>query len=157
RLPPVVWTAVIFLLVLYALSHKSLSFAANLMVLLGTINVSLVLILSLLALPHVRAENLTQMQLPFLAGDRAGVSVLRPVFGLILSIYFGHIYVSQSALKVLPRDPGGRSLLWGSMAATLCMMAMGSLWVLAVNGTVTPGVLASQPGTALVPLAARLG
>jgi hypothetical protein len=157
HLPPAVWTAAIFLLVLYALSRKSLSFAANLMVLLGTINISLILILSLLALPHVRPENLTQMQLPFLTGHRAGVSVLQPVFGLILSVYFGHIYVSQSALKVLPRDPGGRSLLRGSVAATLCMMTLGSLWVLAVNGAVTPRVLASQPGTALVPLAAQLG
>lgn len=157
RLPPTVWTAVIFLLVLYALSRKSLSFAANLMVLLGTINAGLILILTLLALPHVRLENLTQMQLPFLTGDRHGVSVLQPVFGLILSVYFGHIYVSQSALKVLPRDPGGRSLLWGSVAATLGMMTLGSLWVLAVNGAVTPRVLASQSGTALVPLAARLG
>jgi hypothetical protein len=157
RLPSAVWAAVIFAFVLYALSRSSFSFAANLVVLLGGINVSLILALSLLALPHVRPEYLTHVDLPFLAGHPGDAGVLQPVFGLILSIYFGQVYVSQSALKVLPRDPGGRSLLWGSIAATLCMMVLGCLWVLAVNGAVPPGTLAGQAGTALVPLAARLG
>ncbi|HSR33579.1 MAG TPA: hypothetical protein VLY63_23680, partial [Anaerolineae bacterium] len=70
---------------------------------------------------------------------------------------FGQVSVSNCARVVLHRDSSARSLIRGAMAAQVVVLAIYCVWVLAINGTVAPTVLAEQSGTALAPLAAEIG
>jgi hypothetical protein len=79
------------------------------------------------------------------------------VFGVILTAYFGHLSVSTCGRVVMQRDPSGRSLLWGTVAAQGTAMLLYCLFVVSVNGAVAPPVLADELGTALAPLAAAVG
>src|SRR5207248_6856547 len=65
--------------------------------------------------------------------------------------------VSSCARTVLQRDPGGRSLLWGAIAAEMSAMVLYILWVVAVNGAIAPQALAGLSGTVVTPLAQLLG
>lgn len=152
-----VWAALLFLLGIYLLSRKSLNFTVTIMVLLAAINVSLLLILSLLAFPHVQLENLLYVNLPFLNGRPIEPRMLQQVFGVSLMLYFGHVYVGECAKLVLPRDSSADSLIWGSVAGTAFLTFLFCIWVLAVNGAIAPSVLAGQSGTALEPLAEQVG
>ncbi len=75
----------------------------------------------------------------------------------MLTAYYGHLFVGQAARVVLPRDPSGRALIWGSVAAFAGITVVFAIWVLAVSGAVAPPVLARSASTVLVPLAVRLG
>src|SRR6266567_434723 len=79
------------------------------------------------------------------------------IFGVAFASYFGHFSVSSCARTVLQRDPSGRSLLWGCMAAQASAMLLYILWVIAVNGAIAPQVLVGFSGTALTPLARQVG
>jgi hypothetical protein len=79
------------------------------------------------------------------------------VFGVILSSYFGHLTVSSCARVVLERDPSARSLIWGTAAAQATAIFLYCFFVIGTNGVVTPGELSGASGTALDPLAARIG
>src|SRR5262245_11126787 len=74
-----------------------------------------------------------------------------------MAAYFGHISTGNCARLVLRRDPSGRSLIRGNIAALVAALLIYSVWVIAVNGAVAPSVLASQSGTSLAPLAAEVG
>jgi amino acid permease/predicted transcriptional regulator len=155
--PAWVWTALLFLIGLYFLSRESLDSTVASALLVGGINIGLILILSLLAFTHVRPANLLYVNVPLLGGRPFEPSILRLVFGIILAAYFGHLSMGNCARVVLRRDPSARSLIWGSVAAQAAAMILYCIWVLAVNGAVVPQVLANQSGTALIPLAARVG
>ncbi|TMC92641.1 MAG: hypothetical protein E6J22_09010 [Chloroflexi bacterium] len=71
--------------------------------------------------------------------------------------YFGHFSVSSCARTVLQRDPGGRSLLWGCIAAQASAILLYILWVVAVNGAIAPQALTGFSGTALTLLAQVAG
>jgi amino acid permease len=155
--PAWVWTALLFLIGLYFLSRESLDSTVASALLVGGINIGLILILSLFAFAHVQQANLLYVNVP-LVGDRPfDPSILRLVFGVILAAYFGHLSMGNCARVVLHRDPSARSLIWGSVAAQAAAMILYCIWVLAVNGAVVPQVLANESGTALIPLAARVG
>jgi hypothetical protein len=83
--------------------------------------------------------------------------VLELAFGVVLLSFYGHTSVGNSAQVVLRRDPGGRSLMKGSVAAMLTVVALYSLWVFSVGAAVPAERLRSEPGTALVPLAEEAG
>ncbi|MGH3146353.1 MAG: hypothetical protein ACRDTR_11195, partial [Rubrobacter sp.] len=149
-LPPILWVVLPFLVGVYLLSRPSLALTASLSIGLGTINVGLILLISLLALGHFQPANL-------LAERSLELSVWQPVLGVMLIMYFGHVPLNQCAKTVLHRDPSGRSLLRGSVAGIACLTVLIGVWLVAVNGAVAPQQLAEQTGTALVPLAAVLG
>ncbi|MFL5655657.1 MAG: hypothetical protein ACJ8CB_15950, partial [Ktedonobacteraceae bacterium] len=77
--------------------------------------------------------------------------------GVIFAAYFGHFCVNSCARTVLQRDPGGRSLILGCMAAQASAMILYILWTVAVNGSIAPQVLTGFSGTALTPLAQLAG
>jgi hypothetical protein len=79
------------------------------------------------------------------------------IFGVITAAYFGHFSTGTSARLVLSRDPTGRALLLGNVAAMGVTMVLYCLWVMAVNGALPPSALLGQSGTALRPLAAHIG
>ena len=80
-----------------------------------------------------------------------------PVFGVILAAFFGHLSVSLCGQEVLRREPSGKALVRGVVAAQATAIVVYCLWVLTVGGAVDGGVLAGEHGTALVPLADEVG
>jgi hypothetical protein len=157
QVPVEVWIALLFAIELYLLSRKTLKLSVTVMMLLGVINVALLLPIAFLGLHYLRPENLLAGSVPFLAGEHFDPLVLRLVFGVILSLYFGHVYVVHCARVVLPRDPSARSLIRGSMVGTAFLIVLLAIWVLAIGGAVAPQALAGQAGTALTPLAEKIG
>lgn len=151
------WAAVLFCVGLYLLLRKSLNFTVGVMLFLAAINVSLLLILSLLALGHVQLDNLLYINLPFLKGETFQPLMLQQFLGVSLMLYFGHIYVGECAKLVLPRDPSASSLIWGTAVGTAILTVLFCLWVIAVNGAISPQLLSGQSGTALDPLAVQIG
>jgi hypothetical protein len=124
---------------------------------IGAVNITLILIISFLTLPHVRLENLQYVNVPILSGQPLDTSVLALIFGVVLAAYFGHTSAANSAKIVLQRDPTGKALIWGNIAALATAMGLYILWVVAVNGSIAPDVLVATAGTVLTPLADVVG
>ena len=156
-IPAFVWPLPLFLVDLYVLLRQSYSatIASNLVI--GAINLALILLMALLAFPHVRPENLEYLHLPFLDGRPFDPASLSLVFGVILWTYFGYTSPVSSARLALHRDPSGRSLIWGAIAAMVVATAFNCIWLIAVSGTVAPGALAADTGTGLNLLATQVG
>lgn len=155
--PAVVWAALLFLITFYFLRRESLDVTIASALVIGAVNIGLIIILSLLALPHLRLENLLYTPMTFAGGPSFGPNILELIFGVVLAAYFGHTSAGLMAKAVLRRDPGGGALLWGNVAAMAVAMGLYILWVVAVNGAIAPVVLAATSGTALIPLAAVVG
>jgi amino acid permease len=156
-IPAEVWVGVLFLLGFYFVRRKNLHATISSALVVGTISLSLILILSVLALGHLQVENLLYMRVPFLNGVPFEPALLGLIFGVAFAAYFGHFSVSSCARTVLQRDPGGRSLAWGCIAAQASAMALYILWVVAVNGAIASPALVGFSGTALTPLAKVAG
>lgn len=132
--------------------RDSLNVTVALAVAIGLINVGLLVVLSLIALA-TRGPEPTSAPVP-LALD---ASVLELIFGVALVAYFGHTSAGHTAKVVLSRDPGGRQFLAGNVAAMLTAMGLYVLFVLAITSAVGVDALAGYSGTALTPLADRVG
>jgi hypothetical protein len=156
-IPETIWAALLFLTGFYFLRRESLDATIASALLIGGINIGLILILSIFALPYVRAENLLFVDVPFLNGRPFTPTLFQLIFGVVLLAYFGHTSVGNMAKVVLRRDPSGRALLLGNVAAMVTAMALYALWVVAINGSISPATLASTSGTVLIPLAAVAG
>jgi amino acid permease len=152
-----VWAGVLFLLGMYFVRRKNLQTTVSSALLVSAISLSVILILSVLALGHLRMENLLYVHVPFLNGHPFEPALLGLIFGVVFAAYFGHLSVSSCARTVLSRDPGGRSLVWGCIAAQVSAMVLYILWVVAVNGAIAPQALTGFSGTALTPLAHLAG
>ncbi len=149
-----IWAAALFLVVVAILWRGTLDATVALAVAVGSINIFLLLLISAIALANVRPDA-------FAAGPGTGLTLdatfLELVFGVALVAYFGHTSAGHSAKVVLARDPSGRHLLAGSVAAMLTAMAIYVVFVLVLTGAVGAATLAGYPGTALTPLADRVG
>jgi amino acid permease len=155
HLPAPLWIVALCLAGLFFVRRESLNATIASALVIGLVIVVLLLLLSLLGLAHLQPANLLFM--PLLGGQPLDASLLHLIFGVILTAYFGHLSVSTCGGVVMGRDPSGRSLLWGTVAAQATAMLLFSLFVVAVNGAVAPEVLAAELGTALMPLAATVG
>ncbi len=151
------WVAVLVLGQLYYLSRKSAAATITTMFTLVALNLACLAVIAALALGRLEIGNLLYMRVPFVTGAPADPGRLRLVVGVVMMLYIGHVYVIQCAKIVLPRDPSARSLVRGSAAGTAALTAIFVAWVLAVNGVVDAERLAAESGTALTPLAERLG
>jgi amino acid permease len=155
--PAPLWVTALFLVGLYFIRREKLKATTAAALLIGAINLGLILILSLLAFTHLKPAYLLHANAP-LFGDRGfDPSALRLVFGVVAAAYFGHLSVGNCARDVLRRDPSGRSLIWGAVAAQIVVMALYGLWTFAVNAAIDPGALTTISGTALAPLADEIG
>jgi hypothetical protein len=112
-----VWAGVLFLLGFYFVRRKTLQATVTSALVVGAINLGLILILSGLALAHLRVEHLLYVHVPFLNWRPFEPALLGLIFGVIFAAYFGHFSVNSCARRVLQRDPSGRSLALGCMAA----------------------------------------
>lgn len=157
--PAIVWATALFAINLYRLARQSLKLSLVMSLLLAATVIGLLLLLAGLAFTHFQVTNLTMS----LATDTAATkgwwqpALLQALLGVLLTAFYGHIFVSQVARVVLPREPSGRALIGGSVTAFAILTVIFVLWVLAVSGAVAPQGLASASGTVLIPLATALG
>jgi amino acid permease len=154
---PELWAAMLFATLLFFLRRETLNATVASALVVGAASISLIVILSLIAIPHISEANLRHAQIPFRAGTPFESSVLELIFGVVLLAYFGHTSTANCAAVVLAREPSGRSLINGSVAALVAAMLLYALWVIAVGGVVSPAELADETGTSLAPLAEQLG
>jgi amino acid permease len=152
-----IWVALVFLTGLYFLRRESLDATIALALVIGITNIVLILIISASAFPYIRLENLQYVNIPIINGQPFDSSILALIFGVVLAGYFGHTSAANAAKVVLRRDPTGNALIWGNIAALATAMGLYILWIVAVNGSVAPDVLAATSGTALTPLADVVG
>jgi amino acid permease len=157
RVPAPLWVTGLFLVGLYFLRREELNATTATALAVGAVNLGLILVLSLLALTHLKPANLLHANVPCLGNGGFDASVLRLVFGVVAAAYFGHLSVGNCARDVLGRDPSGRSLIWGAVAAQVVVMALYGLWTFAVNAAIDPAALTGISGTALAPLADEIG
>ncbi|MGH7797221.1 MAG: hypothetical protein ACREQ2_20375 [Candidatus Binatia bacterium] len=155
--PASAWTVSLFLLAVYLLAGKSLNFSTGLSVLLGAASLSLLFILTSAALNYVQWANLSYVNVALVGGEPLDHAILQVIFGIVIQSYLGHSYLTQCAKVVLPRDPGGASLVWGTAAASVAMTLLLCGWLVAVNGALAPSLLAGHAGTVLTPLSRQIG
>lgn len=151
------WTVLVFLIAVYYLRRQTLNATVASALIIGIVNILVIIVLSALAFPYIQIENLKYTNLPSGAGEILDPAILELVFGVVLAAYFGHTSAGNAAKVVLHRDPGGKSLVLGSVAAMAAAIALYSLWVIAVNGAIPAIELGNETGTALSPLATQIG
>ena len=156
-IPAWAWVGLLFAVNVFFVRRRSLNATVASALGIGALNICLILIISALAFTRVQTVNLSYIAVPGINGQPFNAQVLQLTFGVVLGVFTGHLSVSNCAQVVLRRDPSGRSLIHGAAAALLTAIVLFCVWVVAVNGAIAPPVLAREMGTALVPLAARLG
>lgn len=156
-LPAELWITIIFGAVLFFLSRKSLKSTVASTLLISTINLLLLVILPLIALPYLMPVNFTLDNNLTLAEDSWNFSMVRLIFGVMISNYSSHLLVGNYGRVILRRDPTARSWIWGCLAAIGVAILVSCLWVIAINGALPAAVLAKETGTALNALANLIG
>jgi amino acid permease len=152
-MPVVLWAAVLFVVVAAILWRGTLDATVAVAVAVGSINLLVLIAISAIAFLNARPDA-------FASGGGSlapDASILELIFGVALVAYFGHTSAGHAAKVVLARDPSGRHLLSGNIAAMLTAMVIYVVFVLVVTGAVGPAALAGYSGTALTPLAQRVG
>ncbi len=155
--PAPVWVTVVFGCCLMLTLRKSLTGTLAAALITGAVNITILLIISAIAMNHATVENILHMEIPGTGELAFDASHIKLVFGVVLVSYFGHLSVSNCAKTVLERDPSGRSLKKGTVAAMLVAIVIYSVWTISVAGAVGSEALAGQNGTALIPLAEKVG
>lgn len=153
-LPAVIWAGLLFGVVVIVLWRDSLDATVAVAVAVGIADLVLIGAITILAAgyPNTAAESA-----PGSTGLALDVSLLEVVFGVALVAFFGHTSAGHAAKVVLARDPGGRQLMAGNVAAILSAMVIYIAFVLAVTAAVGPEALSGYQGTALTLLAERVG
>jgi amino acid permease len=149
--PAPAWIAALGLTTVLVLRRGSLDATVAFAIVVGATNIILLASIALLALGHVDAARLTAIpELP--SPSAAGL-----VFGVLLGAYFGHTAAATASKIVLARDPSGRALLRGSVAAMGAATVLYIVVIVAILGAVPPALLEGSAGTALEPLARETG
>ena len=156
-IPAEAWMVVLFLIGLYFLSRGSLNSTVAVTMIIAAVNLILMLVLIGISLTHLNVDNLLYVNVPLFNGQSLNLTPLSFIVGVILDTYAAHMMVTLFGKTLLQRDPSGRSVVRGHVIGIACTMVLNILWVIAVNGAVAPEVLASQTGTALVPLIEQIG
>jgi amino acid permease len=147
--PAGLWAALLAGAILVILRRESLDATVASVLLVGGLNIGLLLAIAAVGLVHLDPANLV----PSGADGAAGGSVVGLIFGTVLMAYFGHTSAGNAAKVVLRRDPGGRSLLVGNVAAIVVAAVLYCVLVVSVLGAVPASTLIGYEGTALTPLA----
>ena len=149
-----VFVAILAAVILVVVRRDGIPASVASAMVVGAVNVTLILVIAVLALTHLDPANLA---VPAGLGFADVGALGGLIFGVVLAAYFGHTSAGSAAKVVLRRDPSGRSLLRGSALAMLSLIALYSLVVLAIGGAVPADRLVGFEGTALTPLAAVVG
>lgn len=152
-----VWVVALFAIGIFFITRKSMNSTIASSLLIGFSTISLILIITLLAFPYVNLENLSYVNVPFINDVPFDAAILGLVFGVVIASFFGHLSISNCAQVVMHRDPTGRSLIWGGVAAQIVVLFIYCVWTIAVQGSLSPQALIGESSTALVPLAEMAG
>ncbi|MFK8078589.1 MAG: aromatic amino acid transport family protein [Granulosicoccus sp.] len=155
--PAPVWVTVVFAFSLMLTFRKTLTGTLAAALVTGAVNITILLIISVIAMSHATVENVLHAEIPGIGDRPFDTSHIKLVFGVVLVSYFGHLSVSNCAKTVLERDPSGRSLKRGTVAAMLVAILIYCVWTISVVGAVGSVGLTGLNGTALVPLAEKVG
>jgi amino acid permease len=147
---PLFWVAILFTAILFVLRRENLGATIAAALLVGSVILALAVGMIVLGLMNVRPDLLGGAGTHL--GGVSGGTVVALVFGVLLYVYFGHTSAGNAARHVLRRDPSGRTLLWGNVAAMAAAAVIYVLFVIAVNGSVPAARLAAETGTAITPL-----
>jgi hypothetical protein len=156
HLDPAIWVGVLFVVNLIFLRRDLNATVASALI-IGAVNVLLIFVISIIAFTSMDAANLSFMRVPFFGSDPADIAALGLAFGVVIMAYFGHTSVGLVAKLVLEREPTGKALMRGSMAATATVIVLYCFALVAIQGAVSAPELAGQSGTALEPLARIVG
>ena len=151
------FVALIFGVNLVFLYRESIDATIASAILIGIVNIALIALLVILALPYVSSGNIGHAQVPWVDGNGFDMSILALVFGVILSAYFGHTSAANASKAVLRIDPGGRGLLLGNLAALVTVIVLYCVTVFVFLGALGPESLTGFGGTVLTPLAELIG
>src|SRR5262249_39835284 len=100
-LPPGAGAAPPFLVGLVLLPRHTLQATVSSALMIGASSIGLILLMALLALPHLQRSDLFYVNVPFLHGQPFRPALLGLVFGVMLATYFGHLSVGNCARVVL--------------------------------------------------------
>lgn len=151
--PIVLWMLLLFFIILFFLSRRTLNATVTTNLLIVFVNLLILLAIPLLALPYFQSGNLL---------DNRGVQGFTPaalelMIGILSSTFLSHFLVATYGPVVLPRDVDGRGWLRGSMAAVGALTLIACVWLVVLNGVLSPQILRETTGTVITPLAARVG
>jgi amino acid permease len=152
-IPEGVWVALLFAINVFYLRKESLDDTIASAIVIGVINLALVGLITVVAATRIDPSNLAYADVPILNGRSPDAATVGLVFGVVLVAFFGHTSVANASKLILARDPGGRSLLWGNVAALATVIALYSVAVVAIGGALGPEPLVATRGTAITPLA----
>jgi amino acid permease len=153
----IVWTTALFAVNVELLRRERLDATVASALVIGVVNIVLILALAGIAALHLRAGNFEQVNVPLLDGRPVDTDVLVLIFGVVLLAFFAHTSAANSAKVVLERDPSGRALLLGNVAALGAAALLYTVTAVAFTGALEPAVLQGSDGTVLEPLADRAG
>lgn len=156
-LPSWLWATGLFAADLALLARERLDGTVASAVVVGVVNIGLIAALSAIALAHAHGANFDHVNVPLLDGRPVDTGVLALVFGVVLLAFFGHTSAANSAKLVLERDPSGRALLRGNVAALGAATVLYAVTALSFGGAVDAHLLERAKGTVLEPLASEGG
>ena len=157
HLPAELWIIAQFGVGLYYLSRKSHSATVAASFFVGGVNLALVVILPMLALPYIRPAYFTINYAASIGAVPFDASMFHLIFGVLISSYSSHLLVANYGRVILRRDPGARAWIWGCITAIVLATLVSCLWVITLNGSLPAESLASETGTAMTVLAALVG
>ncbi len=152
-----VWVLLLFAANAWVLRRESLDETVATALVIGATNITLIVVITAIAFANMDPANLAYRNLPFLDGEGIDPTVLQLVFGVIIVSYFGHTSAANASKLLLGRDPSGRAMLWGNLAALATVIVLYCLIVVAFAGALGPGPLTETRGTAITPLAEQVG
>lgn len=149
----VLWLLPFAAVVIYVLSRRSLNTTVAVTLLIVLANLLILLLIPLLALPYFQLANLRSG-----AGGAAFTPVaLGSTVGVLASTFLSHFVVATYGPVVLPREPSGRAWMQGSASAIVSYILIACLWLLVINGVLSPTILSQSNGAVVIPLAAMVG
>ena len=154
-LPMGLWMAVLFVVNVVLLRKETLDDTVASAVVIGLATLALAVGITAISLLNIDPANLTGPGA--LPGGGASAPAIGLVFGVVLMAFFGHTSAANSSKLLLGMEPSGRSLIGGNLAAIVVVIVLYCVSTVAIIGVVGPAPLLETSGTALEPLAARLG
>ena len=156
-IPIGVWMALLFVANVVLLRRETLDDTVASAVAIGLTTLALAVAMTVISLLNVDPANLAPAAVPGRAGGAPDVAVLGLVFGVVLMAFFGHTSAANSAKLILGIEPTGKALIGGNIAAMVLVVTLYCVSTFAIIGVVGPAPLLSTTGTALTPLAEKLG
>ena len=154
-IPIGVWMAILFAFNILLLRHETLDETVASVVGVGTLTLVLAIVITVVSVANIDTANLAAAD--GAAGGGVEPAALGVVFGVVLMAFFGHTSSSNSAKLLLGIEPSGRALIVGNVAAMAVVVVLYCVSTFAIIGVLGRTELLETSGTALTPLAARLG